>query len=100
MLAAGSLSARNGPVAPHPQDDRAGPFDAATLADLGLGDAPARARLAAIPAELAAELAVTAWSPLQVLLGAAGDVAPYAAAVGHASAPLGVTYAVATWRAR
>jgi hypothetical protein len=100
VLVAGSLSARNGPGAPHPQDDRAGPFDAAMVADLALGDAPARGRLAAIPAELAAELAVTAWAPLQVLLGAAGDVASFGADVRYASAPFGVTYAVATWRTR
>ncbi|RYV52454.1 hypothetical protein [Pengzhenrongella frigida] len=98
LLVAGSLGARHGPHAPAAEDDRAAPFDTATLADLALGDPLARQRLAQIPAELAAELLVSGWAPLQVLVGAAGDAAPYAAEVRHASAPLGVTYAVAVWR--
>lgn len=99
LLVAGSLSARHGPHAPLAEDDRAVPFDAATLADLALGDPLARHRLAAIPARLATGLVVSAWAPVQVLVGAAGDDAPYETEVSHASAPLGVTYAVAVWRA-
>lgn len=97
LVLAGSLSARHGPDGPRADDERAAPFDAAALADLALGDRPARLRLGAIPGTLAEELVVTAWAPLQVLLGAAADL-PVEAAVRHASAPFGVMYAVAVWR--
>lgn len=99
LVVAGSLSARNGPQAPHPADDRAWPLDAAILDDLSRGDPPARLRLAAIPGTLAAELVVTVWAPLQVLLGAAAGFPSLEAAAAHAGAPYGVAYAVATWRA-
>ena len=99
LVVAGSLSARNGPHAPHPADDRAGPLDAAILDDLSCGDPLARLRLAAIAGTLAAKLVVTVWAPLQVLLGAAAGVPSLKAAAAHAGAPYGVTYAVATWRA-
>lgn len=98
LLVAGSLSARHGPRAPHADDERAAPFDAATLADLALADPPARQRLGAVAGSRAAELEVTAWAPLQVLLGAAADGPSPEARVRHASAPFGVTYAVAVWR--
>ncbi|MGV8965415.1 MAG: hypothetical protein ACOH2F_03975 [Cellulomonas sp.] len=97
LIVAGSLSARDGAHAPHAEDERAAPFDTAMLADLALGDSPARHRLAAIGADLAVELVVNAWAPVQVLLGAAGEV-PLEAEVLDASAPYGVPYVVAVWR--
>lgn len=100
LLVAGSLSARHGPDAPCADDDRAQPLDAAALAELAHGDPPARWRLGEIPGSLATELVVTAWAPLQVLLGAAGAATTFEAGVRHASAPFGVMYAVAVWRAR
>ena len=98
LVVAGSLSARHGAHAPHAEDERAAPFDTAMIADLARGDVPARRRLAAIDAGLAAELVVTAWAPVQVLLGAVGE-APVEAEVLDVSAPYGVPYVVAVWRA-
>lgn len=98
LVAAGSLSARHGAQAPHAEDERAAPFDTALLADLALGDLPARHRLSAIDGALAAELVVTAWAPVQVLLGAVGEV-PLEAEVLDAADPYGVPYVVAVWRA-
>jgi hypothetical protein len=97
LVVAGSLSARDGAHAPQAEDARAAGFDARVLADLALGDGPARGRLAQLTAGLAAELVVTAWAPVQVLLGAAGDT-PVEAEVLEVSAPYGVPYVVARWR--
>lgn len=99
LLVAGSLSARHGPAAPLADDERAAPLDIAILDDLAAGDPPALWRLGAIPGSLAADLAVTAWAPLQVLLGAAADAGPLQCTVRHRSAPFGVPYVVALWRA-
>jgi hypothetical protein len=99
LLVAGSLSARRGTGAPLAPDERAGPLDDAVLEDLATADPPALDRLGRISGSLAAELAVTAWAPLQVLLGAAEAAGPLDASVEHASAPFGVTYAVTVWRA-
>ncbi|QTE30618.1 class III extradiol ring-cleavage dioxygenase family protein [Pengzhenrongella sicca] len=98
LVASGSLSARNGPSAPLPADERAAELDASILADLGAADPAARDRLGSVPADLAGDLAVTAWAPLQVVLGAAGTAEGLAGGVRHTSAPFGVTYAVAVWR--
>jgi hypothetical protein len=99
LLVAGSLSARHGPAAPLADDERAAPLDAAICDDLAAGDPPALWRLGAIPGSLAADLAVTAWAPLQVLLGAAAGAGPLESAVRRRAAPFGVPYLVALWRA-
>lgn len=115
LLLVGGLSARRGPDGPLETDERAALVDDATVSDLSdLGPA-ARARLAAVPPQLAVELAVSAWAPWQVLLGAiqASDggavpeggptTAPAAPRVPttvrhHVSAPFGATYATFSWR--
>lgn len=108
LLLCASLSARRGPGSPLAEDDRAPALDDAVLADLaGLGAAPREAldawnRLAEVPAELATALAVSAWAPWRVLLGALGDdpVLPVRVDVVEVSVPLGATYAVLVWRRR
>lgn len=101
LLLVGSLSARRGPHGPLADDERAGPFDAAMLADLVDLGADAVQRLAAVPVGLAQELAVSAWAPWQVLVGARAAGARGERALGGdlrlVSAPLGATYAVVLW---
>lgn len=100
LLAAGSLSARHGTDAPLAHDPRAADLDEAVLADLARADDDALVRLAAVDRELAAELAVTAWGPVQVLVGALGTWARAGGVVGHlraTAAPFGVPYVVASW---
>lgn len=104
LLLVGGLSARRGPDGPLDTDERAAVVDDAAVSDLAdLGPA-ARARLAAVPAGLAEELAISAWAPWQVLLGAVGgESAPAAAPTTvrhHVSAPFGATYATLSWRWR
>lgn len=106
LLLVGGLSARRGPDGPLDTDERAAVVDDAAVSDLAdLGPA-ARARLAAVPAQLAAELAISAWAPWQVLLGAVdgpepGPAAPVPTTVRHhVSAPFGATYATLSWRWR
>ena len=105
LLLVGGLSARRGPDGPLATDERAAVVDDAAVSDLAdLGPA-ARARLAQVPAQLAAELAVSAWAPWQVLLGAVDgpDGAPVATPTTvrhHVSAPFGATYATLSWRWR
>lgn len=97
LLLVGGLSGRHGPDGPLPTDTRAAALDedvARDLLDLGT---KARARLAAIPAGLAADLAVSAWGPWQVLLGAAPASDPRSALHG-VGAPFGATYATLSWR--
>lgn len=102
LLLVGSLSARRGPDGPLPTDDRARAFEDAVLADLlDLGPDAAR-RLAAVPRGTATELAVSAWGPWQVLVGAAARTDGDAAAAPrgdllHRSAPFGAGYAVLAW---
>ncbi len=97
LLLVGSLSARRGPDGPLATDERAPAVEDAVVADLVDLGPHARRRLAAVPATLAAELAVSAWGPWQVLVGAgAGTV--LGGAVLHRSAPFGATYVVAAWR--
>ncbi|HEY3436483.1 MAG TPA: hypothetical protein VGK35_02230 [Actinotalea sp.] len=95
LVLAGSLSARRGPDGPLADDERAAGLDDAVVAALvDLGPASV-ARLTAVPAALAQDLAVSAWAPWQVLLGAApGGTRGTAVSV---SAPFGATYAVITW---
>jgi hypothetical protein len=96
LLLVGGLSARHGPDGPLATDERAAAVDAAVLADLvDLGPA-ARARLADVPAHLARVLAISAWGPWQVLVGAASGDATVV--TQHASAPLGAAYATVSWR--
>lgn len=102
LLLVGGLSARRGPDGPLPTDERAAVVDDAVVSDLAdLGPA-ARARLGAVPSQLALELAMSAWAPWQVLLGAvdAHDEAatPPRAVRHHVSAPFGATYAAMSWR--
>ena len=100
VLVAGSLSARRGPDAPLAEDDRAEAVDGALLADLADGGPEASERLALMAPDLAAELAVTAWAPWQLVVGSVGPRRAVRADVRHAAAPFGVTYCVATWRTR
>ena len=109
LLLVGGLSARRGPDGPLETDERAALVDDATVSDLGdLGPA-ARSRLAGVPPQLAVELAVSAWAPWQVLVGAveASDGSPTTGAPTtgapttvrhHVSAPFGATYATFSWR--
>jgi hypothetical protein len=103
FLVAGSLSARRGADAPLEHDRRAAAVDDGMLGDLADAGRPARARLAGMAPELAAELAVTAWAPWQLVIGAvAGRSAQgtVRGAVHHVAAPFGATYAVASWTTR
>lgn len=105
LLLVGGLSARRGPDGPLDTDARAAVVDDAAVSDLADLCPAARARLAAVPAVLAAELAISAWAPWQVLLGAveAPEPAPAAAPTTvrhHVSAPFGATYATLSWRWR
>ena len=101
LLLVGSLSARRGPDGPLAQDERAAPFDDRVLADLADLGPDAVERLTAVPGSLAAELAVSAWAPWQVLIGAIAAQAPGEPAmrgdVRLVSAPFGATYAVVVW---
>lgn len=97
MVLVGGLSARHGPDGPLPTDDRAAPLDEVLAADLGDLDGPARARLTTVPSRLASTLAISAWGPWQVLLGAVpGD--PARARTHRVSAPLGAAYAAVSWQ--
>jgi hypothetical protein len=104
FLVAGSFSARRGQDAPLEHDRRAAAVDDGMLTDLADASRPARARLAGMAPELAAELVVTAWAPWQLVIGAvAGHAAGQGTvrgAVHHVSAPFGATYAVASWTTR
>lgn len=100
LLVAGSLSARHGPDGPLAPDDGAPVLDERVVADLAQADAAARGRLADLDPDEAVRLAVTAWGPLQVLVGAAGawaDDGPLVADLRAAEAPFGVPYPVAVW---
>lgn len=99
LVLVGSLSARRGPGAPLPEDDRAHPTDDAVLRDLLDLGPDARARLAAFPAALAEELAISAWAPWQVLVSVVGTDRRWRGDLRLASAPLGATCAVIVWRA-
>jgi hypothetical protein len=96
LLVVGSLSARHGPDAALADDDRAPAYDAVVLADLADAGSAPRARLAALDAGLARELAVTGWGPWQVLLGAVGD-RRVDATVLAADTPFGARHLAVTW---
>ena len=105
LLLLGALSARRGPDAPLPDDPRAADLDARLERDLVALDAAAVGRLADLEAGLAVELAVSAWAPWQVLLGAAGTAGagphPHDALLRgtllHSAVPLGTTYVMVHW---
>ena len=97
LLLVGGLSARHGPDGPLATDERAAPLDDVLVADLTDLSPGARSRLAAVPAHLASVLAISAWGPWQVLLGAAPPDAPRAV-LHHAGAPFGAAYATISWR--
>jgi hypothetical protein len=96
LLLAGTLSARRGPDSPLSADPRAAAVDDAILADLAVLGPHAVARLAAVPAQLARDLAISVWGPLQVLLGALRDGA--SCTVHHGGSLSGTRYAVLSWR--
>ncbi|MEU4095341.1 hypothetical protein [Streptomyces sp. NPDC026673] len=79
--------------APGYLDERAEPFDASVARALGAADAGA---LAALDADLAAELGAAGRAPWQVLAGAAED-AGLGGELLYDEAPLGVGYFVAAW---
>lgn len=97
LVLVGGLSARHGPDGPLPTDDRAAGMDGVIAADLGDLDAAARARLTAVPSRLAAGLAISAWGPWQVLLGAVATD-PVLATTHRVSAPLGAGYVAVSWQ--
>jgi hypothetical protein len=97
LLLVGGLSTRHGPDGPLATDERAAPVDDAIATDLGNLDRPARGRLAGVPARLASTLAISAWGPWQVLLGAVtGD--PVAMTTHAVGAPFGAGYVTVSWR--
>lgn len=110
LLLLGALSARRGPDAPLPDDPRAADLDARLEQDLVALDPAAAGRLAGLDPDLAVDLAVSAWAPWQVLLGAAeaagtGSLRPGGPPHGtllhgtllHSAVPLGTTYVVVHW---
>ncbi|MGP4114181.1 hypothetical protein ACTWP5_25130 [Streptomyces sp. 4N509B] len=93
LLVMGDGSARRSPRAPGAHDDRAAAFDAAVARALATADSAA---LAALDAELAAELMVAGRPGWQLLAGAAEDVTLRGRLL-HDDAPYGVGYLVACW---
>ncbi|MBY8887188.1 class III extradiol dioxygenase subunit B-like domain-containing protein [Streptomyces sp. PTM05] len=93
LLIAGDGSARRGLKAPGYYDERAGAFDARAAKALGEADTAA---LAALEADLAAELLASGRAPWQVLAGAAED-AGLSGRLLYDDAPYGVGYFVAAW---
>ncbi len=105
LVVVGSLSARHGPHGPLADDERAPAQDDAIVHALARGGTGAPAVLAALPGDLAAELAVSGWGPWQVLLGAVAESArsngddPGAEARLHrAEVAFGAQHVVATLR--
>lgn len=101
LLLVGGLSARRGPDAPLAEDPRAEGVDGVIAHDLlrigRPGDIDASARLTEVDPALARELAISAWAPWQVLLGALETDGPELGAVMSVSVPAGATYAVVGW---
>ena len=97
LVLVGGLSARHGPDGPLATDERAAPLDDVLAAVLGELHGAARARLTAVPSRLAAALAISAWGPWQVLLGAVGGD-PREARTHRYSAPLGAAYVSVSWQ--
>ena len=96
LLLVGSLSARHGLAGPLPHDERAPGVDDEVVADLLALTPAARDRLRAMPADLATTLAISAWRPWLVLLGALpGD--GWHGTAHTVSDPDGARYAVLSW---
>jgi hypothetical protein len=95
ILAMGDGSARRSTRAPGYLDTRAEPYDAAVASALAVADA---GWLARIDPGLSDELMAAGRAAWQVLAGAAGD-GRYRARLHRATAPYGVGYFVASWRA-
>jgi hypothetical protein len=93
LLVLADGSARRGLKAPGYLDDQAVPFDAAIEAALANGDP---AGLAALDAQLAAELLVAGRAAWQVLAGAT-EGGTFRAAVSYSADPFGVWYPVSSW---
>lgn len=93
LLVMGDGSACRTVKAPGYLDERAEPYDAAVSAALGAADTAA---LAALDAELSAQLKVAGRAPWQVLAGAAEGTAVQGELL-YDQAPYGVGYFVATW---
>ncbi|MFI9201692.1 class III extradiol dioxygenase subunit B-like domain-containing protein [Streptomyces sp. NPDC053048] len=93
LLVMGDGSACRTVKAPGYLDERAEPFDAAVAEALGAADTGA---LAALDAELAAELKAAGRAPWQVLAGA-GESAGLSGQLLYGEAPYGVGYFVASW---
>ncbi|WP_327681151.1 class III extradiol dioxygenase subunit B-like domain-containing protein [Kitasatospora sp. NBC_00458] len=93
LIVMGDGSACRSLKAPGYLDERAEGFDAALARALGSADTAA---LAALDAELAAELKAEGRAPWQVLAGAAEGVG-LTARLGYQDAPYGVGYLVADW---
>lgn len=94
MLVMGDGSARRSEKGPGYLDERAEPFDAEVASALRHGDADG---LAALDADLAAELLVAGRASWQVLAGAAAGQT-WAGTLEYDAAPYGVAYLVAGWR--
>lgn len=102
LVVVGSGSARHGDDAPLPHDARADATDRALLTALRAGGGAARDALAGLDAAAAAELAVTGWSPWQVLVGAldAADLTGRPVPdVVHAGVWCGAAHAAVAWTA-
>ncbi|MFB7635089.1 class III extradiol dioxygenase subunit B-like domain-containing protein [Streptomyces sp. NPDC056149] len=93
LLVLGDGSARRSVKAPGYLDERAEPFDTAAARALGAADTGA---LAALDADLAADLLVSGRSCWQVLAGAA-EGAGLRGQLLREEAPYGVGYVVAAW---
>lgn len=94
LLIVGDGSAKHSERAPGYLDERAAGFDDQVAAALGAGDPDA---LAAVDAELAAELWAAGRAPWHVLAGAARGL-PWRSELRYTGAPYGVGYHVAVWR--
>ncbi len=96
LLVMGDGSARRSVKAPGYLDGRAAPFDAAVERAFAGADP---ARLAALDADLAAELLVAGRAAWQVLAGAmiARAAGAFTATVHYAADPFGVWYPVVSW---
>ena len=96
LLVLGDGSTRRGDKAPGYLDDRAFPFDDAIAAALPTGDAAA---LAALDADLAADLMVLGATVLRVLGGVAlAQGSQPTASLSYRDDPFGVSWFVATWQ--
>lgn len=97
LLVLGTVGARREAASPLPADPRAASVEDAVLADLAELDRAAIDRLAAVPADLADQLASTVWAGSHVLVGAVRAAGPPSTSVVHRVTPGPVRYAVLSW---